>query len=178
MDLSSNFASYEIDEDNIIDQLIEQGRKVVFAGDDTWLSLFPGRFTRTYPYPSFDVWDLDTVDRGVRKNLLAELEHPQDWDVFIGHFLGVDHAGHKFGPVHSEMRRKLVEMNSVIEQVVKKMPEDCVLFVMGDHGMTESGDHGSDSEKELNSAMFIYAKNWRQNTVSKHSIALREGEPS
>jgi len=60
IDVSANFASYEINEDNIIDQLIERGRKVVFAGDDTWLSLFPNRFTRTYPFPSFDVWDLDT----------------------------------------------------------------------------------------------------------------------
>ena len=49
--------------------MINRGRKVVFAGDDTWLSLFPNRFTRTYPYPSFDVWDLDTVDRGVEKHL-------------------------------------------------------------------------------------------------------------
>ena len=69
IDISSNFASPEIDEDNIIDQMINRGRKVVFAGDDTWLSLFPNRFTRTYPYPSFDVWDLDTVDRGVEKHL-------------------------------------------------------------------------------------------------------------
>ena len=69
IDISSNFASYEIDEDNIIDQMIDRGRKVVFAGDDTWLSLFPNRFTRNYSYPSFDVWDLDTVDRGVEKHL-------------------------------------------------------------------------------------------------------------
>jgi hypothetical protein len=31
---------------------------VVFAGDDTWMGLFPDRFSRSYPYPSFDVWDL------------------------------------------------------------------------------------------------------------------------
>ena len=39
-------------------QLVNQGRKVVFAGDDTWIGLFPDRFSRAYPYPSFDVWDL------------------------------------------------------------------------------------------------------------------------
>ena len=58
----------------------------MFAGDDTWLSLFPNRFTRTYPFPSFDVWDLDTVDRGVERNLFRELERPDSWDVFIGKF--------------------------------------------------------------------------------------------
>lgn len=88
IDISANFASYEIHEDNIIDQLINRGRKVVFAGDDTWMSLFPNRFTRSYPFPSFDVWDLDTVDRGVEENLEKELKNPENWDVLIGHFLG------------------------------------------------------------------------------------------
>ena len=63
-----------------------------------------------------------------------ELAQPHNWDIFIGHFLGVDHAGHKFGPNHSEMRRKLTEMNKVIKKTVEMMPDDCVLFVMGDHG--------------------------------------------
>merc|ERR1711970_718550 len=41
IDVSSNFASYEISEDNIIDQLVKNNRRVVFAGDDTWTSLYP-----------------------------------------------------------------------------------------------------------------------------------------
>ncbi len=46
--------------------------RIVFMGDDTWTGLFPpesGAFVQSYPYPSFDVWDLDTVDRGVDKHL-------------------------------------------------------------------------------------------------------------
>lgn len=74
IDLSSNFGSYEITEDNIIDQLRKSGNKrVVFAGDDTWMGLFPKQFSRAFPYPSFDVWDLDTVDRGVHDCLFKEL---------------------------------------------------------------------------------------------------------
>ena len=52
-----------------------------------------------------------------------ELRNPRNWDVFIGHFLGVDHAGHKFGPNHHEMARKLGEMNSVIEKVARSLPQ-------------------------------------------------------
>ena len=62
---------------------------------------------------------------------------------------GVDHAGHKFGPDHPEMSRKLEEMNSVISEVIKGLPSDTVLFVFGDHGMTAAGDHGGDSQAEL-----------------------------
>ena len=69
------------------------------------------------------------------------------------------------------MRRKLSEMNLVIEKVVQDLPRDCVLFVMGDHGMTASGDHGGDSDDELNSALFVYSKsiNFKSKTSRKIS---------
>ena len=57
-----------------------------------------------------------------------ELRNPRNWDVFIGHFLGVDHAGHKFGPNHHEMGRKLGEMNSVIEKVARSLPQVSYMF--------------------------------------------------
>lgn len=161
IDASSNFGSYAIEEDNIIDQMITGGgKRVVFAGDDTWEGLYPRRFARSFPFPSFDVWDLDTVDRGVTKHLFAELNATSEWDVIIGHYLGVDHAGHKFGPRHPEMTRKLTEMDGVIRRVSEALPEDAVLFVMGDHGMTMSGDHGGDSRDELSAALFVHAKQY------------------
>jgi phosphatidylinositol glycan class O len=43
VDAGSNFASAEIHEDNIIAQLKDRGKKVVFMGDDTWMGLFPGK---------------------------------------------------------------------------------------------------------------------------------------
>ena len=70
---------------------------------------------------------------------------------------GVDHAGHKFGPQHPEMGRKLREMNTVIEYVINNLPSDTVLLVFGDHGMTNSGDHGGDSESEVTAGMFVYS---------------------
>lgn len=37
-----------------------------------------------------------------------------DWDLLIAHFLGVDHCGHKHGPDHPEMAKKLTQMNEMI----------------------------------------------------------------
>ncbi|KAK4885469.1 hypothetical protein RN001_001740 [Aquatica leii] len=157
IDAGSNFASSEISEDNIIDQIGKQLRDIVFLGDDTWESLYPNKFKRSYPYPSFNVFDLDTVDEGVIINLFPEMEK-KDWDLIIAHFLGVDHCGHRYGPMHPEMSRKLSQMNEVIENVVDKLDDDTVLFVIGDHGMTGTGDHGGESNDEVNSAMFVYSK--------------------
>jgi phosphatidylinositol glycan class O len=40
---------------------------------------------------------------------------------------------------------------------VSKLPEDALLFVFGDHGMTDSGEHGGASLEETDSALFIYS---------------------
>ena len=121
VDISANFHSSEITEDNWIDQFLSKMKKVVFMGDDTWLSLFPNRFHREYPFPSFNVQDLDTVDDGVIEHLVPELKSG-DWDVLIAHFLGVDHCGHRYGPNHPEMARKLRQMDDVIRYINELSP--------------------------------------------------------
>lgn len=107
-------------------------------GDDTWNELYPKRFKRSWNFPSFNVWDLDTVDNGIVERIYLEIPKG-DWKLFIAHFLGVDHCGHRHGPYHDEMRRKLMEMNDVITRVIDLMDDDTVLFVIGDHGMTNTG---------------------------------------
>lgn len=62
-----------------------------------------------------------------------------DWDILVAHYLGVDHAGHRYGPNHPEMTRKLNETNSRLEKILEILPSDVILYVVGDHGMTENG---------------------------------------
>lgn len=45
------------------------GKRVVFMGDDTWENLFPKKFHRSLPFPSFNVKDLHTVDSGILQHL-------------------------------------------------------------------------------------------------------------
>ena len=116
VDAGSNFASYEITEDNIISQLVAHGKKVTCMGDDTWEGLFPGLFHKSFPFPSFNVKDLHTVDNGVIQHLIPELQL-KDWDVIIAHFLGVDHCGHKYGPNHPAMADKLKQIDNVLRLV-------------------------------------------------------------
>ena len=113
IDVSANFGSSSVTEDNIIHQFLKQGKKLIFMGDDTWNDLFPNTFHRAYFYPSLDFKDLHKVDNGVLEHLEPELQK-LDWDVLIGHFLGVDHSGHRFGPYHAEMTAKLKQMDNVI----------------------------------------------------------------
>ena len=129
-------------------------------GDDTWMSVFPDTFesNMTFPYDSFNVEDLHTVDEGVIRHLFPLLEDPsKPFDFLIGHFLGVDHVGHRVGPDHPSMKAKLRQMNDVLTRVVETMDKDTLLVVLGDHGMDLSGDHGGDGVLETSSAMWIYS---------------------
>lgn len=104
--------------------------------------------------PSFDVKDLHTVDTGVKEHLFPWLRgNNEEWDWIIAHFLGVDHCGHTYSPQHPAMSQKLTEvgvgttlgcdadddgiqMDDVINRVVQSLPDDSLLLVFGDHGMT------------------------------------------
>ena len=165
IDVGNNFASNELTEDNIINQIQLSGMNLTFMGDDTWMGLFPSSFQKSYPYPSFDVWDIHTVDNGVASHLFTEMSKT-DWQVLIAHCLGVDHIGHRYGPHHPQMKLKLEQMNLFVHNIVKAMDNESLLLVMGDHGMTKSGDHGGDSTEELKAALFAYSH--RMKASPKH----------
>ncbi|KAJ5669309.1 hypothetical protein N7462_010379 [Penicillium macrosclerotiorum] len=174
IDAGSNFAGTAIDEDNLVAQLHSAGKTLVQLGDDTWQSLFPGYFddNLTHPYDSFNVWDLHTVDNGVNEHLFPLL-HPQNaskWDVIFGHYLGVDHAGHRYGPNHAAMAAKLQDMDRVIRQIIAALGEDTLLVVMGDHGMDTKGDHGGESDDEVEAALWMYSKRGIFGRTSKDTL--------
>ncbi|KAI5952929.1 GPI13 [Candida theae] len=160
IDAGSNFDGDAIDEDNWLLQLHKINKTIAFMGDDTWTALFSAYFdpSLNFPYDSLNVWDLHTVDNGVVDHVFPLMEAPQTWDMLIGHFLGVDHVGHRYGPRHFSMKEKLNQMNDVIGKVVDNLDEDTLLIVFGDHGMDYTGNHGGDSPDELESAILLYSK--------------------
>lgn len=162
IDAGSNFAGAAIEEDNLLFQLKDSKQRIVHLGDDLWESLFPGYFEDelSRPFESLNVWDLHTVDDGVTEHvmpLLAE-DTKTTWDVVIAHYLGVDHAGHRYGPDHPAMAAKLRQMNNVLKEIVTALDNDTLLIVMGDHGMDEKGDHGGESDDEMETALWMYSR--------------------
>ncbi|KTW32537.1 mannose-ethanolamine phosphotransferase GPI13 [Pneumocystis jirovecii RU7] len=178
IDAGSNFAGVSILEDNIIAQLKSRGYRIGFLGDDTWVSLYPGYFEPniTYPFDSFNVWDLDTVDNNINLHLFPLLSDTgrTQWDILIAHYLGLDHSGHKYGPNHNQTTRKLVEMDVTIRKIIDKLQNDTLLIVFGDHGMDIKGDHGGDSSNEITSAFWMYNKNPAVSKLSSNISSISQ----
>lgn len=178
IDAGANFASTAIEEDSLISQATAANRSIVFMGDDTWVNLFPSSFKHAHPYDSFNVEDLHTVDNGVIEHLFPYMTQG-GWDVLIGHFLGVDHVGHRVGPDRDTMREKLEQMDAVLRKVVDQMDDETLLVVLGDHGMNAKGDHGGDSQLETSAGLWMYSKqtpiNWSAGSATyAEQIADRE----
>ncbi|EED77871.1 predicted protein [Postia placenta Mad-698-R] len=147
IDMGSNFGGASVVEDSLISQLRSAGKSIAFMGDDTWTTVFSDAFASDmcFPYDSFNVEDLHTVDEGVIRHLFPLMNNASaPWDVIIGHFLGVDHVGHRVGPDHLKMRAKLAQMDEVLRRTIEALEEDTLLVVLGDHGMDRRGDHGGD----------------------------------
>ncbi|XP_020102346.1 GPI ethanolamine phosphate transferase 3 isoform X3 [Ananas comosus] len=174
IDVGNSFGAPAIIEDNLIHQLVKNGKRVLMMGDDTWMQLFPEHFEESHPYPSFNVKDLDTVDNGILEHLLPSL-YKDDWDVLIAHFLGVDHAGHIFGVDSTPMIKKLEQYNSILESVVDVLKnlsrpgglhENTYLIVMGDHGQTLNGDHGGGTAEEVETSLFAWSMRSPPSSIS------------
>lgn len=160
VDAGSNFNGDIIHEDNLIKQLYLNGKDIWFTGDDTWISLFNPflNINHSKPFESLNVWDLHTVDNGVIDFFNENLHNHKDWDLMIGHMLGIDHVGHKYGPNHHTMKQKQSQINQFITDLTQRLDNETLLVVMGDHGMDHTGNHGGDSPDELTSMLWFYTK--------------------
>jgi len=186
VELGSSLAAGPAPGDSLVTALARAGRPGRFVGDDVWAALFPDAWDASpacdalggcaRPMPSFDVADLDSVDDGVMRLLPGLIRGPEGasasldnggpaWGLAVGHFLGVDHAGH-VGRVDSPaMLSKLDQTDARIEALIKGVEaeagpggfhRDTLVVVMGDHGMTEGGDHGGESREETDSFLWVY----------------------
>lgn len=166
----------------------EKEGKLVFYGDDTWLKLFPDFFARTDGTSSFFVSDFTEVDNNVTRHLPHELNQP-DWDAMIMHYLGLDHIGHKSGPLSPNMLPKQREMDEIVTSIYEAIDElphlqNTLLVLAGDHGMNSAGNHGGSAAGETSPALVFISPKLRtvtceaDHTIRDGAVSERPTPPS
>lgn len=88
----------------------------------------------------------------VSERLLA---HPGLFAICTEHYVMSDFSGKQILVELSKPSFQLRQMDRTIESVVRQMRDDDLLVVVGDHGMTSSGDHGGDAEAEVTAGLMV-----------------------
>ncbi|KAL6935972.1 hypothetical protein ACO0OL_002161 [Hanseniaspora opuntiae] len=146
------------DHDSILKQFNLANKKINFYGDDTWIKLFGTDMFNEYEgTTSFFVKDYTEVDNNVTRHIEPNFKN-NNWDVLILHYLGLDHIGHAMGSSPPEMDMKQAELDIIIKTLYDKSDEDTLILVLGDHGMTNSGNHGGSTDSETHAGMCFISK--------------------
>lgn len=114
------FFSSSVQIDNIVSQVNHNKGKTIFLGDDTWGKLFD--FQISYPcVNTFDIWDWETCDSIIYKNLLDEIndkgneKNLYERELLIAHFLALDHIGHSTSSItHEKFGEKKLQISKFI----------------------------------------------------------------
>ena len=102
--------------------------------------------------------DLDTLDIKSAKAIYDELDSGRDFTLMMAHIIGIDSAGHTYNSRSDEIERKLYDTQTIIHEIINKMDDKTTLLVFGDHGMTDDGNHGGESQLEMRTVLFAYQK--------------------
>lgn len=154
-------------QDSWVKQMFLNGWKVNMFGDDTWLKLFPGYFSKSDGTSSFYVSDYTIVDHNVTRHFPEQLSEDglAHWDCMILHYLGLDHIGHKGGAKSANMPSKQLEIDSVVRYIYDSLlskDNNTLMVLLGDHGMNDAGNHGGSSLGEVSAGMVFISKKFKQ----------------
>ncbi|XP_011190625.2 GPI ethanolamine phosphate transferase 2 [Zeugodacus cucurbitae] len=168
IDIILNIGHVEQLTDSLLHRLQERNETTVFAGDRTWISLFPKQFTRfTANSDSFFVNDFYEGDKNVTEVLSKELLN-NDWMLLVLHYLGLDHIGHVEGSESAKIPLKLKEMDEVVLKLYNaKHFHRQLLLLTGDHGMRDGGGHGGSTTGEMYVPLFVFKENCTKSSASK-----------
>ena len=135
-------------------------------GDYVWRDLYPDReiipfLKHRYGHADFydgDEEGFDTLYSWLQGN------PPEGYDrapnVIVAHLSGLDSVGHRYGSYGAtEYEDKLKWLDDKMDIAFEQVPEDWIVIVTSDHGLTDSGQHGSDEPIIRETPGFIWGPN-------------------
>ncbi|MBL6881704.1 MAG: alkaline phosphatase family protein [Candidatus Poseidoniaceae archaeon] len=150
----------------------EPDNYVGIIGDYVWKDLLPDKEKVPFSQARYGHADYHKGDKegfATLKQWVAGAVpqgHEQPRNLIIAHLSGLDSVGHRYGTVDSdEYKDKLRFIDDNLEEVFELLPDDWTVVVTSDHGLTDSGQHGSDLDILRDVAAFMWGPNVKQGVV-------------
>ena len=152
----------------------EPDNHVGIIGDYVWKELIPDRdlvpfYKARYGHADYYQGDEEAFEELKRWARGAPPEgFSQSRNLIVVHLSGLDSVGHRYSAADSpEYDEKLRWLDTNLEEVFQELSEDWTVVVTSDHGLTDSGQHGSDLEILRNVPAFMWGPNIKQGVVVK-----------
>ena len=150
----------------------EPDNYVGIIGDYVWKDLLPDKEKVPFSQARYGHADYQKGDEegfATLKEWVAGAVpkgHEQPRNLIITHLSGLDSVGHRYGTVDSdEYKDKLRWIDDNLEEVFELLPDDWTVVVTADHGLTDSGQHGSDLDVLRDVAAFMWGPNIKPGVV-------------
>ena len=149
-----------IEEGSSRHELESQLARIVHTGDPVWRELAGDVFSTSGDrIDSFNVYNDDSET--IQHELELFLSENCTADMLIVHSLLVDHSAHKSdtsSPVHPAIHAALLQLNRHLQYVTTHLPNDTLLFVFGDHGLSHKGNHGGSTLEETTTGLCVVSR--------------------
>jgi hypothetical protein len=126
------------------------------VGDPVWTGLYPGGWdvTRAEDPHQLAVGVGDDEARFLEAGALQQVAPPVD--VAVYHFATPDHMAHGYGIASPVYETYIASFDALLATFLGRFSEDTTVIVLGDHGATMSGIHGSDTEEQRRTFVVAY----------------------
>ncbi|OIR58300.1 MAG: GPI ethanolamine phosphate transferase [Amphiamblys sp. WSBS2006] len=178
-DIFSSFSAKKKDIDNIFHHILLRARRFMFTGDDTTPKMFdcitdPKSIGSECSVDmetaySFDLQDYYRYDSVIDRKIQEETARA-DWEYIFAHSFCLDHLSHAVGMADPAFAEKLAWTDRWMQSLFESLEDGVDLFLLSDHGMTDSGGHGGLGTKEVMS-FFLHIKK------GAHEKILPENKP-
>ena len=98
----------------------------------------------------------DTFPDSHLYSMAAQFMKQDTYDFVLIHPMGIDDAGHKFGAGSKEYSQAVIQNDKLLSTYIPMwLDQGYSVVVAADHGMSEQGYHGGNSDSQRNTALYI-----------------------
>jgi Type I phosphodiesterase / nucleotide pyrophosphatase len=167
LDLFENWGAPVTDKPNLLANLKGADISTGIIGDDGWESVYRPWLdviqTRTglggFEYYIHAMEKPDRIHLDRARSALQKGIAPR---FLVVHFVGLDHAGHAFGPQSDRYAVAARAMDEKIDGLIRSVDTDTTVLITSDHAMTNRGGHGGSDAEARQSPIVMSGRGIRQ----------------
>ena len=167
LDMFENWGTVVSDKPNLLANLKQAGISTGIIGDIVWAKMYRPWLdmiqTETglsaFEYYIHSTEKPDRIHAGRARDALQKGTAPR---FLVVHFVGLDHAGHAWGPPSDRYAAAARSMDAKIDGLIRSVDADTTVVITSDHAITNRGGHGGSDAEARRTPLVMFGRGIRQ----------------